>query len=328
MKKFFSLLMGVLLVASMGLIAFAQEVELPEEVDEEAKEATVMDTPAGKEVRMMQVGNAFARNAIVGQKAIETVLEKNPEADTAELERIVAELETIREESEEKIQQGEIQGKEPSEVIEEFVTLKKEGRNLSNEFRERVQGFLDDDEREQIREEARQRADEELGEDRQNIQERIKEHNAEQVEHVFERLGVENESLVEKVRNGDINTGEAISQVAREFRGLGEGRRQEAKVQMDVARMDRAENSQQAVSNARENLEERMNDRASGRMDKVEEKLNQVRERIKENLPEQARGKLEERMGPSAGLSGGENDDEESSQNGRDSNETGGGVPI
>ncbi|MFW6013935.1 MAG: hypothetical protein ACOCQG_02070, partial [Candidatus Nanoarchaeia archaeon] len=169
MKKFFSLLMGVLLVASMGLIAFAQEVgqgpdNLPDDAPDEEieRQVSAMDSPAGKEGRMMQVGNALARNAIVGQKALETVLEKNPEANTTELERIVADLETIREETEEKIQQGEIQEKEPSEVIEEFVTLKEEGRNLSNEFREKVQGFLDEDEREQIREEARQRADEEL----------------------------------------------------------------------------------------------------------------------------------------------------------------------
>ncbi len=327
MKKIIGLLLGLLLVASIGLAEAPQERELPGEADGAAEKAAVMDTPEGAEMRLMQLENAMSNNVIMGQKALEVALEKNPEADTAELERVVAELETIKEEIEEKIQQGEAQNKEPAEIVQDFLTIKEEGRNLTNEFRENVQGLLDEEERQQVREEARQRANEELEEKRENIQERIREHNAEQVKRVLERMGVEDPELVEQVRNGEINTGEAISQVAQEFRGLGQERRQEVRVEMDVERRDRAENAQQAVNNARENLEERMNERASERMGKVEEKLSQVRERIKENLPEQARGKIGERIGPPADPTGEEND-EEIPPNGEDLNGTDRGVSV
>ncbi len=296
MKKILSVLIGVLLLASIG---FAVEPgKAPQRFDEETvRQAAVMDTPAGTEARFMQLEKAMAENVIMGQRALEVMLEKNPEANTTELERVVAELEVIKEEIEEKLQMDDFQGKEASELIEEFAIMKEEGRNLSNEFRESANEYLDEEDRLQIREEARQRADEEIGEKRQQIQEKIREQNAEQVERVLERMGTQDPELVEQVRNGEINPGEAISQVAREFRGLSEERSQEFRVQTNVERSERAENAQEAVGRARENMELMMNERASERMEKVEDKLFQVRERIKENIPEQAKANLEERMG-------------------------------
>ncbi|MFW6014652.1 MAG: InlB B-repeat-containing protein [Candidatus Nanoarchaeia archaeon] len=310
MKKLIVLIMGVLLLVSVGFAMSAQEA--PPGLDEETvRQAAVMDTPAGAEMRLMQLESAKSRNVILGQKAIETVLEKNPEANTTELERIVAELETIREEIEEKLESEVLYDKNQTALVEEFLTLKEEGKNLSKEFREKVHEYLNEEEKQQIRKEARQRADEELDEKRQRIKERTREHNAEQVEHVLQRIGTENESLVEKVRDGEINTGEAISQVAKKFRGLGEERRQDTKVQIKSERAQRHANSQDAVEKGKQGLNNRTNKRANERLEEVREKLEHVREKVKENVPEHVKEKISKRMGPPKEVPRGPQFDEE-----------------
>ena len=320
MRRLIVLLMGILLLGSLSFAMSAQEA--PPGLDEETiRQTTVMDKPAGAEMRLMQLESSMERNVIMGQKALETVLEKNPEADKTELKSVVAELETIKEEIEEKLQSGVVQEKNQSELVEDFLTFKEEGKNLTNEFRKKMHEYLDEEERQQVREEARQRASEELEEKRENIKKRIREHNAEQVEHVLNNFGVENETLVQQVRAGEINTGQAISQVARKYRGLGEDEKHNAKLQIKSERAQRNANAQRAVEKGNQGLENRMNQRANERLEEVREKLQEVRERVKNNVPEHVREKISKRMGPPEEVPRGPESDHEEEEETNDENQ-------
>lgn len=285
MKKILAVFLAGLFLLSFGIFALAEETE------ETENEVAVMNTHTGAQVRLMQLEKSIARNILVGERVVENIVENNPDADVEDLNEALAELEVIKQEVQEMADTIP-EDANASELAEQFVTIKAEARNISNQFRTQAQGNLGDEQRQQLRERARNLTSEEIEEKNEQIRQRIREHNAEQVQRVLQNMGKENEELVQKVRAGELNSGQAVSQVAREYRGLSEEKKQQAKAKINEQRAKRDVQKQAVMEKAKKNLKEKVQKRAQQRREKVQEKLEQVRKRIRDRLPEEAKDKF------------------------------------
>ncbi|MGM5488654.1 MAG: hypothetical protein ACQESG_06915 [Nanobdellota archaeon] len=266
MKRMLSLFIAGLLMLSIGAFVTAQ-----------ADEVAVMNSKSGAEVRLLQLEKSIEKNIVIGEKVVENILERNLQADVSEMNTILAELEVIQEEVEGMAEER----LNTSQVAERFVIIREEAKSKSAEFRSMAE--VSEGDKAKIREEARNNPEVEAK--LQQVRQRIRQHNAAQVSDILANMGVENETLVNRVRDGELNVGEAVSQVARTFRGLGQEQKQQASAIMDTQRAQMNQHAQEAVENARRNMDQKMQERAQQREQKVEDKLQQVRQRIVERMP-------------------------------------------
>lgn len=292
MKKIISVLVAGLLMFSLGLFVLAQE-ETPDE--ETNNQVADMANKSGSEIRLMQLEAAIEKNVIAGEEVVEDVLNDTPEANVSGLNSLIAELEVLEEEVSSMIDSVD-ENENSSELADDFVTIKTEAMQLSREFHMQANEMLPENAKEKVRERIRNQTGQETEEKRERIQEKTREHNAEQVKKVLGVMGEVNETLVEKVRDGEMNVGQAVSSVAQKYRGLGEEQRGEAKARINEQKAEKRVRGQAMMEQAKEGLQERMRNRVEERKEHVEQKLEQVRQRVMEKSSGKAKEMIEKRM--------------------------------
>ena len=301
MKKMF-LILGLLLLALPMVLAempeeaglqeeaeVSDEAEMPEAAEdgleeaenvtpEDVEQAAAMDTPTGAEIRLMQLERSINRNVETGRIALDRIAEEYSEEELSGLEELLEELESLSEEVSTMSTEGE-----SSEIAKEFVAIKAEARELTKQFREASRELVTEQAREEIRDRAREVSEsEEAQQLQQQIRERINEHNSERVREITERMGVNGTGLAEAVRNGEISVGEAVSEVARGFSGLGEEQRNESMARANEIRAQREvhknEIAQQAIERANERVAE-AKERASAARERIQSVVDEARSR-------------------------------------------------
>ncbi len=250
-----------------------------------------VDNDQGAEVRLLQLEKSVMQNIEAGETVVAEVIDDNPEANVSDMQSIIAELEILNEEVSALLETD----LNATEAAEEFVLVKQEAISLSRDFKAAARDMIPEKEQEKVRERARNASNEELDQLKEQVKERINEHNALQVQRVLERMGKENSTLVENVRNGQMNTGEAISSVAKQYKGLGQEKREEALAQ---AREDKvkAQVHKDSVEEKTKNIAERIQERRENRKEQVQQRLEQVRERVNQKVENM----IPENKGPDA----------------------------
>lgn len=243
----------------------------------------------GAEVKLLQLEESLMENIESGETVVAEVLEDNPEANVSDLQSIIAELEILKEDVSALLDED----LNETEAAEEFVIVKQEAISLSRDFRAAAREMIPEEEQEKVRERARNASSEELEQMREQVRERINEHNAGQVQKFLQRMGKENNTLVENVRNGQMNTGEAISSVAKQYRGLGQEKRTEALAKVRENNV-KAQVHKDAVEERTKDMAERIQERRENRREQVQQKLEQVRERVNQKVKDMR----PENMGP------------------------------
>ncbi|MGM5488532.1 MAG: hypothetical protein ACQESG_06280 [Nanobdellota archaeon] len=244
-----------------------------------AQQVGVMNTQEGAEVRLLQLEEALAENIESGETVIAEILAENPDANVSDLQEVIAELEVLKEEVA-SLREADLNA---TEAAEEFVLVKEEANQLSRDFRTAAQGMLPEEAQERVRERARNATNEEVEQLREQVRGRINEHNAEQVQKFMQKMGKEDSQLVEQVRNGQMSTGQAISSVAKEYKGLGQEKRSEALAQVREEKM-RAQVHKESVAERTQNMAQRIQERAEKRQGKVEQKLQEVQQRVNDRV--------------------------------------------
>ena len=274
MKKFILILGLLLLVLSVALADMPEEADRGMETSEnvtpeDVEQAAVMSNHFGAEVRMMQLEKSIRRNVDVGRDVLESIASEYGEEELEGLYEMLTDLEGLADEVRNKST-----GDDFSRIAEEFVAIKAEARETTKQFRETSRELLTEEAREEIKGRAGERNQSEFTQDIQaQIRERINEHNAERVRDITQTMGVNATDLAEKVRNGEINVGEAVSQVASQFRGLGEENRNEAWARVNEIKAQNEVRKNEIAQNSREE--------ASERVAKAREKAEAVRENVR-----------------------------------------------
>ena len=281
MRKILSMIMVLLLAASMVSLALADEAE---DIDKETEEETVvMHYPFGAEVRLLQLERALTKNIVIGGEVIIVVQEIG--GNTSELEAILAEMELLLE---------EVKAADPNstDAVQYFVDLKIDAIELTKEFRETVRELLDEETAEQLRERIRERLWDELEDLRQRIRNRIREYNRNQLHGMYGFLGLVDNGLLEQYKNGNISIGEIKSQINKSIQLMSKEEIKEAYAELKEARIRNRIHSIVKVENVSQNIQERKQTRLNNRYENTEN-INdeQLRERIQQRINNRKGGK-------------------------------------
>jgi hypothetical protein len=251
LKYFFVFSMLALLLLSFFPVAVAEEdIEETDDMlaQETLAEASGMYHGTGAEVRLLQLEKAITRNIILGNKIIAYLQGNN--TNTTDLEAIVTEFEALK---------LEVQDLDPSSenATEDFVNIKQESIELSKEFRDTLRALIGKDNGPLLEGEIQQVDWSEIEEYNAEIKSKIHEQNAQIVGKLFESLGIENDELLEKVRNGEATFAEVRDVVAAAVKDMTPEERKEAWTELKEDGVRKMIAVRAKIEKARLNINER-----------------------------------------------------------------------
>lgn len=289
MKKALTLLLMVLVIG-MPLSLAEEEATTTETsdtttedvVDETtAEEIKVMSNGIGAEIRLLQLEKRITRNILVGNEVIAAVEEAGEE--TSELEAIISEMELLKKE----VQEADPTAEDAAKI---YVDLKSDAIDLSQQFREKANDLLGEQERVQIRERVREMSNDEITGLQEKIQNRIRTYNTEQVKSMFEIAGITDEALLAKVENGEATKAEIKEALRTALQGMDKDEKKAAMIEMKEQGIKRNVFQMNAVEQARLNNAVRKEERLTNRLNKLGNAEDKVQERLQERIQERIDG--------------------------------------
>ena len=302
-KAFYALLaMGLLLLsvgialadegtennATIGETSTAEGLESENETVSE-EEVAPFSYPYGAEVRLLQLQKNINGNILAGKDVIDEIKSTNSSADTSSLEDIIEKLGALSDEIEDIINGLNTTNKTSEELARDFVDIKAEAINLTQEFRRTAAPMLKEAQREKIRSRIRER-------DAQNsaINEQIaqlrREYNAQFLNLTLKKLGLQNDTLIEEVRNGNASRKEVNDYIREALKNTSPQERIKLLMKINEDRKKRAiyalsireivlKNRLQRMEARRQNLSERLK-LARGSIQNQSARIQQISERI------------------------------------------------
>ncbi len=185
-------------------------------VDEQTgKEIVAMQLAPGAKVRLLELEKAVLRNILKGRKVIEFIKEKDSNADVTDLEAVLAELETLKE------QIATVQPQANSdETVKQFVDLKNDAISLSKQFRDTARELLKGTDKKGLGAKFKEIDWSELKTLNNQIRQLIREYNAQRVERVFQNLKGKAPAFVEKIRAGKMSVKQVRAEMLKVFKAL------------------------------------------------------------------------------------------------------------
>lgn len=264
-------------------------------------DVTAFTSDYGARVRLLQLEESITRNILWGREIVEKIKELNESADTSELEAILAELETLRD---------EVAGTTPAageEGAKEFVDMKSDAINLTREFRDAVRELLSPGDIQGLRKRLGDIESEGLKNLRKEIREAIRNYNAERIAEILEEAGIDDPQLIEAIRAGNATRQEVAEALREANAGKGKAfrlayvlkeKKQKANVFMEAVR-----------AKVKLNQTERIQSRIQVRLEQAGKKVNlsvkaaeKIQERIQSN--ERKLERLEEKLQEKTGDNG------------------------
>ncbi len=235
---------AVFLLVAMIPLAYADEneqVENNETENEEVnetnlsneteKEVIAASTGLGAKIRLMQLEKSITRNIIAGEAAIAALQQTNLSVNVTGLQSIIEEMKAL------KIQVN--QASEENQTAQKFVELKHDAIELTKQFRKEFKLLIKENDLEKIRKKVHgMNESTEMKKFNGKIKDLVKQYNAQRLEKIFEELGKKNQTLIERVRNGNAGISEIRSELLSELRSLDKEQRSEAiaKLKEDVSK--------------------------------------------------------------------------------------------
>jgi len=254
MKRITSLALVVFLVISAVSFVLAEETTIDEATQKEVK---VMDYPLGAEIRLLQLEKSISKNIAKGEaviEAFETIGE-----DTSELQFILNELKTIKEEVQALDSESET-------AVQDFVDLKKDARDTIKNFRDtanEIKSSLDDETLQALRESFREiNEDKEFTEIKERIRNKIRQHNTERIRAIF---GENAEQLKEQVQNGELNKEQIRKRVREIISQMTQEEKQGIFNEVREKNLINENTAKNILEKVKENFNERMTERNTNR---------------------------------------------------------------
>lgn len=186
-------------------------VAVGEAINEEIlREVRVMqESSTGVDLRIRQLQRAALNAELTGLRVIRTLMDRD--ADTAQTHRlraIYSEIILIKE---------EVFALNPNSenIVEEYIAVRRDLSNAIAEFRSIAGPLLNENEKQTIRDEVRERP--EIAEINAQVVARIRETNAQRVEIALGRIDKSTPVLYQAIRNGEMTASEARQRVLDEY---------------------------------------------------------------------------------------------------------------
>lgn len=231
MKKILNFLLVLMLVMSLGSLAFADEAHdgnqgthdngnhsdpLDNETNETEPlqnttfenetehEIEIMNTSLGAEIRLLQLEKAIIANLLKGLMTVQVL--KGLGVNTTQLEVILGDLQDV-------LNEARAADPNANNSVQTFVELKNESRLLTKQFRDTLRALLDPDTIRQIKEQLRNMTSDELQNCSIKLRNRIRQFNRNQIYRLFGLIGETNMTIINEYLNGNITLNQAKLQL-------------------------------------------------------------------------------------------------------------------
>jgi len=261
MRKILSIMMVLLLAASMVPLALAEEAEDNVEIDEETQEEVeIMVNKVGAQIRLLQLEKVITINIVQGEYVISLLNDTN----TSMLEAFLAELRLVKE---------EVQSADPnaSDAIQTFIDLKNDSVSLITDFRTKLHTLVDNETAEDFKNQIQEMSNENIENLGQRIQEMVREYNANRLEIIQGFITNLNESLIEGYKNGNNSMDEVKQNISEIAKNMTREKIYEFVLQIKEYNINRAAQVLQHVADALEGFQERKQERLEERLNNIPE---------------------------------------------------------
>lgn len=258
-------------------------IETEDNITEE--DSNMISDNLGAKIRLLQLQKRVELQMESANLIIESIYEMNPQANTTELEEINAKFEKLLMEIE-----GASMEEDQEVLAQNYVAMKKQAIELTQEFRIAVKDDLNDEQKEQIKKRLEIRK--EIIENRKDARlEQLKnEFNAKKAMEIMARLNVENEELANQLKTGELTVEEVRAQLKERFQNMSAEEKREAalkikeenqkrKIEMQEERQALIEKAKEKRAELKERLELRKQE-----IERIKERQEEMKSRIMERI--------------------------------------------
>lgn len=265
----------------------------------EEDEMKVLGNNYGAQMRLLQLQKRVEFQAEAGQIIIDRINGENPDFNTSELESIVEEFNVLIGLIEEyDLNQSQ------EVVVEDYVAMKKDAIELTNEFRKIAKDAINDNVKAQLREKVENKKKEALNKRVEKIEKLKNKYNLQKVNKLADELGLDIDDYKERVLNGNMTIEEVIGEVKSAYDNLSEEEKNELtselrkeRVKKEIALKEKKKELKEKAEERREELKEKSRERREELIKKAQDRRAEFQKRFEEKskeLKEKAHERQEE----------------------------------
>ena len=261
-NKIIAIMLALMLLTIMPL-ALAEDTNVGTTIDVntidstitpiDEREARSMLAPFGAEVRMLQLEKSVTRNVLIGDIILQTINNNHEDANTIEAENTLNSMEMLLEEI-----KSTSTDQDKNELVQVFVELKKEARTLSATFKQQTKNLITSEDRKEIMTQIKEIDRNQLTNITNAIKEQAKNFNAKRIQEKFKSMGIDNEPLVERIRNGDANFLEVKNYALNNFKDFNEMEKKRIATNMKNDSIKRVVQGKEIIQKFKSNLEQKL----------------------------------------------------------------------
>jgi hypothetical protein len=270
--------------------------------EDDLKEIKSINTPLGAYIRLLQLKKSIYKNIIIGEETIKIIEDKHSDFDTTKLNSILDDLQALV-----LIINQQDNSSEIKTLTENYVGIKKQSIELSQNFKTEANTILTEDDKQEIRQNINLKNDliEEINSE---IKEAIRNHNMDKFKSWMKRLENNNDGLRKKLESGQIDIDEAKNVLIKSFKELPLQKKEEIKSKVkenitkqlvsNSARIEELVNSQKKITSEIRTLQKQRVEQIKETVKNMDQKeirsrLIQINNELK-NENSQLRKKIEE----------------------------------
>lgn len=269
----------------------ASEEDLALISDDTTRELRVMNEFTGAKVRMLQLERAARVNFAKANAVMNYITTTYPDEDVSTLKEIMDSVTSLAE---------EVKAYDPSQYeaqtnIDQFISWKKQGQELTSAFREESNKILSEEDKLKLRlrfAEIEKKAAEMI---EKQIKLQLKEHNAEVTQKAMERMGVNNQALVQKIKAGEIDSTQIKAKIRTEYNSLNQEQKAEVKIKLQEKAFEERKQRIELINEAKKKEIEFAKEILSKQKESIQERLKffeeQKRQQIRQDVVGDARSR-------------------------------------
>lgn len=203
MNKIFGILMLFAIMFSTISMAEDSLVSTNPIENQTQEHVRIMNNGLGAEIRLMQLEKSIEIKIEMGNLIVAKATELGE--NTTGLEALIAEMQLVLQ---------EVQAADPTadDAVEQFVDLKSDAIELTQEFRTLAKTILPEAEQEQLRTQEKTMQQERIN-TAQEIKTKIRQYNQEKMEEFQNKLGIQIQETIQNMKNGTMTTEQAKAQI-------------------------------------------------------------------------------------------------------------------
>jgi hypothetical protein len=270
MRQTFSALLVVGIFAfSLAFTVAAQDSDGTAVSEQTREQAKIMVTSHGAKVRLLQLEYSLQRQIRIGERIIQKASEIDESFDDTELEVILEEMKEL------KSRAGSADpGNSTNDVVREFVDLKHDAVQLSQQFRNITRNSFTVEERNQIKEGLMSGIEAEMSQERERIRNAIREHNEERIQNALRSMkSSDSGNLTQKAKSGEFDKEQIMEQIRDRIKEMTPAQKAEAAQEMRRIAEQKTQRARSAIDAAQERFQERLSERVQERLEGIQQSM-------------------------------------------------------